>query len=51
MWSRRSHSLTPLTKLTHIKKKFKWMNVEQDLFDKIKRIVDRDTLSTHPDFN
>ena len=33
MWQRRSHTLAPLTKLTYIKNKSKWMKVEQDLFD------------------
>ena len=47
MWPRRSHTLAPLTKLTSIKNKFKWKKVEQDAFDKIKRIVARDTLLTY----
>ena len=36
MWKMRSHMLVPLTKLTSIKNKFKWTNVEQDDFDEIK---------------
>ena len=51
MWPRRSHTLAPLTKLTPIKRKFKWTKVEQDVFDKIKRIVARNTLLNYPDFN
>ena len=51
MWPRRSHTLAPLTKLTSIKRKFKWKKFEQYAFDKIKRIVARDTLLTYPDFN
>ena len=51
MWPRRSHMLAPLTKLTSIKKKFKWENVEQDSFNKIKQIVARETLLTYPYFN
>ena len=43
--------LAPLTKLTSIKNKFKWENVEQYAFDKIKRIVSRYTLLTYPGFN
>ena len=31
--------------------KYKWTKVELNAFDKIKWIVDRDTLSTYPDFN
>ena len=33
--------LAPLTRLTSIKRKFKWKQDEQDAFDKIKRIVAR----------
>ena len=51
MWPRRSHTLPPSTKLTYIKSKFKWTQVKQDAFKKIKHIVDRDTLLTYPDFN
>ena len=43
--------LAPLTILTFIKIKFKWTQVKQDNFDKIKRIVDRDTLLPFPNFN
>ena len=31
--------------------KFKWMQVEQDDFDKIKQIFARDNLLTYPYFN
>ena len=51
MWPRRSHTLAPLTKLTSIKRNFKYTQAEQDDFEKITRIVARDTLSTYPDFN
>ena len=50
MWERRSHMLAPLSKLTSIYK-FKWTQVEQDAFNKIKRILAHDTLLTYPDFN
>ena len=50
MWSRRSHLLAPLTRLTSIKQIFKWTRVEQDVFEKIKRMVERDTLLTYPYF-
>ena len=33
------------------KSNFKWTQVEQNAFEKIERIVDRDTLLTYPDFN
>ena len=51
MWPRRSHMLAPLTKLTSIKRIFKWTQVEQDDFDGIKRLVARDTLLTYLDSN
>ena len=51
MWAKRSHLLQPLTALTTKKVKFKWTIAKQKLFDKIKRIVARDTLLIHPDFN
>ena len=40
MWPMRSHTLVNLTKIMYIKRNFKWMEVEQDGFDK-----------TYPDFN
>ena len=51
MWPRQSHTLEPLTKLTSIKRNFKWIQVKQDTFEEINRIVARDTLLTYPDFN
>ena len=51
IWSKLSHSLQPLTALTSNKVTFKWTYVEQNLFEKNKRIVARDTLLIYPDFN
>ena len=51
MWPRRSHTLALLTKIMPNKRKSKWTNIEQDAFEKIKRIVARDNLLTYPDFN
>ena len=51
MWLRRSHRLATLTKLPYIKRRFKWTQVKQDAFEKIKRIVARDTFITYSDFN
>ena len=51
MWARRSHTSAPLTRLTSIKRKYKWTQFKQDAFEKIKWIVSRDTYSTDPDFN
>ena len=36
MWPRKSHTLAPLTKLTYIKRNFKWMEVEQDALAHLK---------------
>ena len=43
--------LAPLTKLTYTKQIFEWTQVEQDSFDKVKRIVACDTFPSYPDFN
>ena len=51
MWPRGSHRLAPSTILMSINRKFKWMQVKQDYFDKIKRIVACNNLLTYPDFN
>ena len=51
MWPSRSHMIAPFTKLTYINRNFKCMQVKQYAFNKIKRIVARDTLLTYPDFN
>ena len=51
MCPRESYTLATLTKITSIRKKLKWTNVEQDAFDKIKRIVACDTLLNYLDFN
>ena len=51
MYPRWSHALAPLTRLTSNKRNFKWTKVKQDAFDKIKRIVARDTLLTFQKFN
>ena len=51
MWPRLSHTLVPLTKIMSIKRNFKWTEVEQYVFNKIKRIVARDTLLTYLNIN
>ena len=48
MWPRRSHTLSPLTKLKSINRKCNWTKFEQNAFDEIKRIVSRDNLLTYP---
>ena len=37
--------------MTSSKVKLKWTKIEQDSFNKIKRIVARDTLLNYPEFN
>ena len=51
MWSRLSHTLAPLTKTLSSKMKLKWTNIEQDVFEEIKRIVSHNILLAYPDFN
>ena len=51
MWSRRSHMLASLPKLTSTKVKFKWNKIEQNSFDEIKWILARNNLLTYPDSN
>ena len=51
IWPRRSHTLSPLTKITSTNRKFEWTEFEQDAFNEIKRIVARDTLLNYPSFN
>ena len=51
IWTRRSHTLAPLTRLTSIKSKFKCKQVKQDASEKIKCIVTRNNLLTYPYFN
>ena len=48
IWPRRSHTLAYLIKVTSIKNKFKWTNVEQYTFKKIKPIVACNTSLTYP---
>ena len=51
MYKRRAHLMTPLTRLTSKKARFKWGDEEQKAFDAIKRAVGRETLLAYPDFN
>ena len=43
--------LAHLTNIAYSKVKFKRTKIEQDAFDEIKRILDRNTLLSYPDFN
>ena len=51
MWAKRSHLLHPITALTSNKVKFKWTDLEQKVFEDIKRAISQDTLLAYPDFN
>ena len=51
MWFRRSHLLETLTALTSTKLMFKWTDVEQQAFDKIKQIVSCNALLIYLHFN
>ena len=51
MWSRRLHTLVPLTISISIKRKYKWTQVKQYAFNKIGQIVAHDNLLCYPDFN
>ena len=51
MYPKPSYTLADLTKITSNKRDFKWTKIEQDAFNEINRIMDRDTLLTYPDFN
>ncbi len=51
IWPQRAHLLTPLTALTSKKVKFVWTEVHQKAFDKMKRVISRETLLAYPNFN
>ena len=51
IWTKRSHMLQPLSRLTPQKVKFKCTDVKQKYFEKIKLIAARKTLLVYPDFN
>ena len=50
MWIRRAHTLAPLTGMTSAAVKWEWTSEHQKAFDTIKRIMDREVLLTHPNF-
>ena len=51
MWVRRSEILAPLTNLTSKDAKWEWTDVHQQAFDKIKKLVSKETLLSFPDFS
>jgi transposase InsO family protein len=51
MWKRRSHYSAPLTGMVSKTAKFVWGKEQQQAFDRIKKIISRETLLAFPDFN
>ena len=51
IWESRSHTLSPLTKVTSSKVYYKWDKIEQEASKYIQRIVSQDGLSSYQDFN
>ena len=51
MWKRRSHYSAPLTGLISQTAKFIWGPEQQKAFDRLKRVISRETLLAFPDFN
>ena len=51
MWQRRSHVLSPLTKLTGKGVPFKWGTDQEKAFAEIKRIMAKETILAFPDFS
>ena len=50
MWQKRSHILSPLTKLTGKGVPYIWGNKQSKAFKEIKRIVAKKTILAFPDF-
>ena len=51
MWTKRSETLAPLTRLCSKKNKWQWTEVEQKAFDTIKKTVSKEVLLSYPNFN
>ena len=51
MWKRRSHYSAPLTGMVSKDAKFVWGAEQQQAFDRIKKVISRETLLAFPDFN
>ena len=52
MWRQRSHlSMAPLSALVSNKTKFVWKEEQQKAFDKIKKIITKETLLAYLDFS
>ena len=51
MWVRRSEVLAPLNRLCSKKHKWKWTDIEQKAFDKMKKIISKEIMLVYPNFN
>ena len=51
MWKHRSDTLAPLCELTSAKAKWKWTEVHQQHFERMKRIIARKVMLSYPNFN
>ena len=51
MWQQHSHLMAPLSALVSNKTKFIWKEEQQKAFDKIKKIIIKETLLAYPDFS
>ena len=51
MWMHCSDVLAPLTELTSKEAKWKWTDVHDQAFNKMKCIISKETLLAYPDFN
>ena len=51
MWQQHSHLMAPLSALVSNKTKFVWKEEQQKAFDKIKKIITKETLLAYPDFS
>ena len=51
MWVHRSELLAPLSRLTSSTVPWQWTDVEQTAFEKVKKIISKQTLLSFPDFS
>jgi RNase H-like domain found in reverse transcriptase len=51
MWRCRSHLLAPLTQLVSKTEPFNWTKVHKEAYNKIKRVISKETLLSFLDFN
>ena len=51
MWRKRAHKLAPYKNLCSTKVRFKWTDVEKNIFVSMKNIVGSDVLLSYPNFS